>query len=574
MKTNLKEVSKKFMIKINFNLIGALTGRPYPFTIRVWEHLYKNSIDCCDGFGQSVRVGVAYNQVRRLLPNFIYTQEDTPWINDRTRFAFEGLPFVNVYKSLLVKKDSNKKKLNNKLTRSVILLFYFFDHLNHHMLKISSFVMVFGTSTSVELIGLLLLTFSKYSFLKVRTSEVLTQKNDLESNFQLNSSTKNLNSLLRADFCLLIGVNTRYEGSYLNLKLRKRYLKSDFNIISLSALLDLTFPVFIIGSTVGTIGLIVEGNSLLNQTFKNASYPMLIMNSNYFKRLDSKNFINFIEIFKLYTHFSLKRWNGLNILNFSLNDVGTSTLNRYNSIKSTDLINYNIIYFFNSPLYIFSIKKFLELKTLKFLNFKNDYKTRSLKTVIYQNPVSKNNSWIDRILKKSNAVQSYFSISTKNFYNSTETYINTEGYAKKSSNVVASNSDFKNDWKFLRRIFKHTKKDIEFTKDLKDKKRIFFKSKNPTKFKNYLAFHFLPIKVYTRTLFCQLIENKSFINKANNFFFLLNKSFNSKIILWLQDFYLGNRDLYSRHSKTMVKCSLYIRSSKLNFLIGHVSFIN
>jgi len=104
--------------------------------------------------------------------------------------------------------------------------------------------LVFGTSISLELISLLLFTFYKYSFLKIKTAEVLPQNNDLESGFQLNSSSTNLTNLLKSDLCLFIGVNTRHEGSYLNLKIRKRYLKSNFNIISLSSLLDLTFPVF------------------------------------------------------------------------------------------------------------------------------------------------------------------------------------------------------------------------------------------------------------------------------------------------------------------------------------------
>ena len=553
------------MYDIKLDLKGALTGRPYPFTIRVWEHLYKSTVDCSDGFGQSVRAGVAYGKIRRLLPNFITHENDTSWINDRTRFAFEGLPFVNT----LLKPKITKENVNNKLIQSIVLLFYFFDHLNNHTVKTNSFIIVFGTSTSLELVSLLLITFYKYSFLKLRISEVLTQKNDLESNFQLNTSAGNLANLLKSDLCLLIGVNTRYEGSSLNLKLRKRYLNSDFNIISLSALLDLTFPVFSIGSIMKILNLVVESNSLLSQTFKNANYPMLIFNSNYFKRFDSKSCVNFIKILTSYTCFASKRWNGLNVLNSSLNDVGTNALNRFLNVKPADLIRHNTIYFLNCPFYIFSTKKFLELKVLNFLNFENNTATTTTKTIIYQNPVTTNSSWIIQELKKNKIIQNYFVFSTKHFYVTSETFLNTEGLVKKSSTVVASNLSLKNDWKLLRRIFKYTQKAILFTKDIKNKKRIFFKSKTSVNYKNYLILHLFPIKVFTRLLFCQLSENKPFINETCRFFLPLNKSFKSKAIFWLQDFYIGNKDLYSKFSKTMIKSSLYVRLNQMSFAIEH-----
>jgi hypothetical protein len=112
------------------------------------------------------------------------------------------------------------------------------------------------------------------------------------------------------------------------------------------------------------------------------------------------------------------------------------------------------------------------------------------------------------------------------------------------------------------------KKKIFFTKDIKNKKKIFFRSKNPFKFKNYLVLQIFPIKVFTRLLYYQLSETKPFVLKTSFFFILFSKNFNTKIKLWIQDFYLGNKDLYSRHSKTMVKCSAYIKIKKLNFLIN------
>jgi hypothetical protein len=552
----------------NLFLNGALTGRPYPFTIRVWEHTYKSSVDSTDGFGQLIRAGIAYDKIRRFLPNLIeYDYEgDTPWINDRTRFSFEGLPSGTTLKSLFIKRNQNQKKMRRKLTEVILLLFYFYDHFNAHIVEICSFIFVFGTSISLELISLLLFTFSKYSFLKIKTAEVVPQNNDLESGFQLNSSTTNLNNLLKSDLCLLIGVNSRHEGSYLNLKLRKRYLKSDFNIISLSSLLDLTFPVFLLGSTLKVMTSMLEGNSLINQMFKNSNYPIVILNSDYFRRIDNKSCNTFIETISSHTYIYTKNWNGLNILNFSLNNVGANLLNRFAVIKPVDLISYNTLYFFNTPLYIFSLKKLLELRVLNYLGIRTSKKIS--KIAIYQSSGIENSSWFAKILKKKDNIRSCFYIPTENFYSNSGTYVNTEGFFKKSTGIIVSKLNFKNDWRFLRRIFRYTKEKVFFTADLKNKRRIFFKSKSPFKFKNYLALHMFPIKVFTRLMFYQLSGNKPFFIKAPVFFFLFSKTFNTKVKFWLQDFYLGNRDLYSRHSKTMVKCSAYTKSAKLNFIIN------
>jgi Molybdopterin oxidoreductase len=550
----------------NLLLNGALTGRPYPFTIRVWEHIYKASIDSTDGFGQSLRAGIAYDKIRRLLPNLTTNEEDTPWINDRTRFSFEGLPSGTILKSVFVKRNKNKKKLRRKLTEIILLLFYFYDHLNTHIIETSSFILVFGTSISLELISLLLFTFYKYSFLKLKTAEVLPQNNDLESGFQLNSSSTNLTNLLKSDLCLFIGVNTRHEGSYLNLKIRKRYLKSNFNIVSLSSLLDLTFPVFLLGSTLKVMSSILEGNSLVNQLFKNSNHPIVMLNSDYFRRIDNKNCNIFIETLKSYTSLFTKNWNGLNILNYSLNNVGANILNRFPAIQPADLVSYNTLYFFNTPLYIFSLKKLLELRVLNYLIIKTGNKIP--KVAIYQSSSIENSSWFTKTLKKNESIRSCFYVPTENFYNNFGTYVNTEGFFKKSSSIIVSKLSLKNDWRFLRRIFKYTKKKIWFTKDIKNKQRIFFRSKNPFKFKNYLALHLFPVKIFTRLMFYQLSENKPFFIKTSMFFFLLSKTFNTKIKFWLQDFYLGNRDLYSRHSKTMVKCSAYLKVTKLNFVIN------
>ena len=58
----------------------------------------------------------------------------------------------------------------------------------------------------------------------------------------------------RADACLLIGTNPRWEAPLVNARLRKRYLQGGFRVAAIGPALDLTFPVEMLG----------EGGAVLN----------------------------------------------------------------------------------------------------------------------------------------------------------------------------------------------------------------------------------------------------------------------------------------------------------------------
>ena len=78
----------------------------------------------------------------------------------------------------------------------------------------------------------------RHSFIKIRRAENLKIKADLETDFQINSATSKLSV---SSLGLLIGINPRYEGSHLNLKLRQRYFKGNFKLLSIGSLIDLNF---------------------------------------------------------------------------------------------------------------------------------------------------------------------------------------------------------------------------------------------------------------------------------------------------------------------------------------------
>ena len=63
-----------------------------------------------------------------------------------------------------------------------------------------------------------------------------------------------------------------------------------------------------------------------------------------------------------------------------------------------------------------------------------------------------------------------------------------------------------------------------------------------------------------------MIKNISqFVTKTNKYKFSKKKFINSKTVLWLDDFYLGGKDLYSKFSLVMSECSKSFRSESTNF---------
>src|SRR6056300_733608 len=124
-----------------------------------------------------------------------------------------------------------------KLFKEFFCLLYFKSHLLKHVNHFSQIVICINETVNLEVLNLLNVLTRKYSFLKLKQSKSQNVNVDLEQNFLLNLDE----NILASNTCLLIGVNPRYEGSKLNLKLRSRYLKGGFNIIQIGSLINLTF---------------------------------------------------------------------------------------------------------------------------------------------------------------------------------------------------------------------------------------------------------------------------------------------------------------------------------------------
>jgi NADH-quinone oxidoreductase chain G len=551
-------VNKTFQSELSGNVIdlcpvGALTSKPYPFIGRSWELKNIGSIDFSDGFGQNTQVFLKNNRIVKILPDHNPESNSNEWISDKARFSFDGM-------------FSPERQLNtfnsfswNDLFKELIRTFYFYDHLNRHFLKLNNLILIFNGSVSIEVLNFLVLLSKKYSFIKLRRDTKFKVNNDFEANLQLNSATS-AELLETSTLCLLIGINTRYEGSLLNQKLRQRYLKGNFKVFSVDSSVNLTFPTNYLNANLSTIRSIAEGNHMLCQSLKTSKKPSIIISSNIFSRNDASTILQCIKVLEQYSNIQTKSWNGLNILSQTLNDTGINFLNRFSVITFNDLQNFSCLFFLNSSLFERNLNKLIELKLLDYLNYGNNL----IKTIIEQNNKIESKP-LNKLKGKCN-LYNYIYLPNNVFFESSGTFINTEGIIKKTVKLVSSKQNTRNDWQILRKLFSYSK-EITFLSDIKINNKIQFNCNNLYNFKNFISFLFHCSQNLSKLSFYLLSKNQSFTLALNETKFKLNKKkmCNTRLKKNIDDFYIGGNNRYSKYSITMIECSTLFRAEQTNF---------
>lgn len=541
--------------------MGALTLKSFPFELRGWDIEKLESIDPTDGFGSDTRVYVSKNQIVQIEPDFNINSSGT-WLTDKGRQFFDGIFGTWNPES---EKKSNTLDLSNKdwsnVVKNIAQTTYMFEHCKAKS-STRHFLTIAFENLSVELLSLLTIISHNQPFIKLRRVENIKNNNDLEADFQLNS-VSNQFKLNSSTLCLLLSNNPRYEGYHLNLNLRQRMLKGNFKCLVVGSLIDLTFPVSFLGSNFSILKTIAEGNNLICQEFKYAKNPLLVVNNELFKRNDGAKNIEILKSLKYANLFS-KSWNGVNILNPSLSETGTQSIGKFTPLNSRDLNNFSSLYLINvttnnTP----NLKKITELKLLNESTVKNGINP----LFIDQNSKSNSNTDVFNTFGNvlENKFQKYVHLPSSVFYENEETFVNTEGYVKRTNKLILKKKT-KNNWQILRRVFKYVKAH-SLALNTKNNQLLAFNSTKTVNFKNYVSFHYQATQTLTNVNFYLNIKNESFFLFSDNSNFAQNRTKvrNTKLKYWLDDFFNGGKDEYSQHSLVLSNCSQILRSKATNF---------
>lgn len=560
-------IEKIFQSELSGNVIdlcpvGALTSKPYPFVNRSWELKSLASIDFSDGFGTPIQIFVKNNQIIKVLPGYEKTTHKTNWISDKTRFSFDGMFSPKRFVYGFINNNIDKFSTNvswKKLFKEFFYTIYFQDHLSKHMYQPNQITICLDKNVNIETLSLLSLLAHKYSFFKLRQSEKQGIILDLEYNYLLNSSLKEFN-LLTSNVCLLVGVNSRYEGSKLNLKLKTRALKGDFKVISFNSLIDLTFKNINISNNLTALKSLVEGNNLFCQELVNTSNPIIISNSNVFRRNDSFGINSMLKFIMRYinTYSQSNTQNRLNILNSTLNEAGVANFNSLKTINTKDLKTSTSMYFISNSFSTSNIKKLLNLKLLNyFYNYKN---TNKLLVTQTNNLEEKSLTQ----LKKNFNSHNHIHLPNTVFFETSGTYLNTEGTISKVFKAIKSAGQGKSDWQLLRKILAYSNKMLFMNRFL-DENKLIFNCVNNQYFNNYIGFQYYAVSNINSFSFQLLNKVVPYDFTVSKFKLKRKKLFGSGFRLWLNDFYLNGKDGSSKFSSVMIRCSKLSRLNNTNF---------
>jgi len=305
--------------------VGALTSKPYAFKSRPWELSKTETHDVLDGIGSSIRVDTRGNQVLRVLPRI---NEDTneEWINDKTRFAIDGLSRQRL--------DKVYVRENNKLNVS---------DWDNALNKIKDEINKRGKDKTITLSGKFtdaetIITSKLFSkglgsdLYDCRFDNAQIIHGESES-FKFNSSIQEVEN---ADAILLVGSNPRWEASVLNVRIRKAYINNNCKIGLVGPDLDLNYPYTKISKSLISLTDILENKSEFSKDLYNATYPLIIVGTSAINTDQGSSILKICaEIAKKLPNFS-NSLNPLNILNQDVSRVGSLELGFTNKYFDDD----------------------------------------------------------------------------------------------------------------------------------------------------------------------------------------------------------------------------------------------
>lgn len=290
--------------------VGALTSKPYAFRARPWETKKTETIDVHDALGCNIRVDTRGIEVMRVMPR-LNDDVNEEWINDKTRFANDGLKMQRLTHPLIKRGDrfepasweqallairDGYKKVGAQGDEIKAVAGHLVDA--ESMVALKDMINALGSENlAVDQPG---------------GSEPLAHGVDIRSNYLFNSR---IHGVEDADKVLIVGSNMRHEASVLNARLRKAWLRSDELEIGLvGEQTDNIFQSEHLGQDAAALKKALAGE--FGKKLAAAKKPMIILGSAITEHPDAKAIMEMVGQFvtKNEKNFFAEGWNGFNIL--------------------------------------------------------------------------------------------------------------------------------------------------------------------------------------------------------------------------------------------------------------------
>ncbi|KAK2462544.1 hypothetical protein APHAL10511_005514 [Amanita phalloides] len=291
--------------------VGALTSKPYAFHARPWELKNTESIDVMDAVGSNIRVDSRGVRVMRIQPR---TNDDVneEWINDKTRYAYDGLTFQRLTTPLV--KDGNRfvaatwedalSAIANGLNRSGAQGDEIQAIAGHHA----------DTESLIALKDLInRLGSDNLAVDQVGGTSPPVHGIDVRSNYLFNSTIPGIE---QADAILLVGTNPRHEAAVLNSRIRKSWLHTSLEVGFIGERIDTAYGYEYLGADVKAVQDFVAGKGKFAAKIKSAKRPLIVVGSAITEHSDGAAVYHQLSSFvqKNKDKFLTPDWNGFSVL--------------------------------------------------------------------------------------------------------------------------------------------------------------------------------------------------------------------------------------------------------------------
>src|SRR6516225_12375150 len=283
--------------------VGALTSKPYAFVARPWELQKTESVDVLDAVGSSIRIDSRGSQVLRVLPrlNEVVNEE---WISDKTRFATDGLVRGRLDRPY-IRRDGRLCEVEWREALDLVA-----DRLR--AVPGERVAAIAGDLCDAESMFAVKELLSELGAVSLDCRQDGAKLDPHSRAGYLFNTT--IAGIERADACLLVGTNPRWEAPLVNARLRKRFLQGNFRVAAIGPTLDLTFPVEMLGAGAETLNALAQGNHPWAGRLQKAKNAMIALGQGALSRPDGTHVLAAARNLAESSGLCRDDWNGFNVL--------------------------------------------------------------------------------------------------------------------------------------------------------------------------------------------------------------------------------------------------------------------
>lgn len=309
-------VAKALSSELSANIIdlcpvGALTSKPYAFNARPWELKKTESIDVLDAVGSSIRIDARGNEVMRILPR-LNEDVNEEWISDKTRFACDGLRRQRLDRPY-VRRDGKLQPASWAEAFAAIAA-------RLKGVPGSRIAAIAGDLADVEAMMALkdLMSALGSANIDCRQDGAAIDPR-VRAGYLFNTTIAGID---KADACLIVGTNPRWEAPIINARLRKRWLTGKLRVGLIGPKLDLIYGYDHLGVDPRAMQEVADGRGAFAEALRAAAKPMIVLGMGALQRPDGTHLLHLARHIAESCNMMQADWNGFNVLHTAAARVG------------------------------------------------------------------------------------------------------------------------------------------------------------------------------------------------------------------------------------------------------------